>query len=98
MPALLLLLLLLLLLFKLSRMELGTGRAPGGPPGLAWVREASHWLGAPKWPLPMLLLRKPPTLDMLDTDAPAGVAGGVAAQNRCRHKPLCWRASIEKHS
>ena len=38
----------------------------------------SHWLAGAK-PLPMLLVRKPLRPDMLDTEAPPGVAGGVAA-------------------
>ena len=38
----------------------------------------SHWLAGAK-PLPMLLVRKPLRPDMLETEAPPGVAGGVAA-------------------
>ncbi len=69
-------------------MAQGRWRPPWGPPGLAWVgpcetceREARYWLAGMggKWLLLVLLLRKPPRLDMLATDAPPGVAGGVAA-------------------
>lgn len=46
-----------------------------------WDREARYWLAGMggKWLLLVLLLLKPPRLDMLATDAPPGVAGGVAA-------------------
>ena len=72
--------------FNLKEQERGS---PGGPPGLAlrapcvtWEREARYWLAGMggKWLLLVLLLLKPPRLDMLATDAPPGVAGGVAAR------------------
>ena len=83
---------------RVSWVSTGEG-PPGGPPGLAWrlpcetwEREARNWLAGMggKWLLLVLLLLKPPRLDMLATDAPPGVAGGVAAHatQRLTHHPI----------